>query len=788
MPLSPKQKKALAWTLLFSGGTVSLVALVFFLWFTWTLPSVKSLRSFKPPASSEVFSEEYIKIGEFFHPERRVFLGLHQTPPLMVKAFIAAEDSDFFKHRGISFIGILRAFLKNMLAGQVKQGGSTITQQVAKSLLLSPERTFVRKARELLLALKMERFLSKEQILEIYLNQVYLGNGAYGIQAAAQTYFRKDVAGLTVAQMALLGGITKAPSRDNPHTDPVRALNRRNYVIKRMYEEEYITKADAESAMAEPIAVKKESDLNLEFAPYFVEHLRRYVMEKYGDDLVYRGGLQIYTTARAVDALAANKALRKGLEDLDRRQGYRGPIEHLNEEDRASFLSKLKTSQPSLPVLIDSNLKALVLDVRDRDGKVLVDVGFTSGTITIESMKWARVPNPDRYWENDFIDRPSKALRVGDVIWVRYASEEKGETFFTLSQIPEAQGALVSLDPRNGSIRSMVGGYDYEKSEYNRAVQAKRQPGSAFKPLIYTTALDHGFTPASIIMDSPIVYDDPSKDSAWKPKNFEGDFQGPTIFRDCLIKSRNVPTVKILQQIGIPPVIQYAKRLGITSDLAEDYSLALGSSSISPLELANVYSEFASLGRKVTPFSIKKIVDRGGKVLEQNDWDDPGASLDDQAKVLIDQTSDQDALTKATELGKDLKNPLPENFVLTPQTAYMITHLLKDVIRSGTGTKAQALNRPAAGKTGTTNDNFDVWFVGFTPSLVAVVWIGFDQGRSLGAREMGGHAATPVWVDYMQEALAGRPVLDFQVPDGIAFAQIDQKTGKLKRKLLKISF
>ncbi len=765
---------------------LALVSVAGFLVFSWHLPSVASLKRFRPPVSSEVFSSEYVKIGEFFR-ERRIYVKLHQTPPFLVKAFIAAEDAAFFEHGGISPEGIVRAFVKNMAAGQVKQGGSTITQQVAKALLLTPERSFIRKAREVALALKMEKFLTKEEILEIYLNHVYLGSGAYGVQAAAQTYFNKDVMSLTPGEMALLAGLTKAPSRDSPLSDPERALGRRNYVLKRMLEESYITQEQHDEAVREPLTLATETNLNLRYAPYFVEYVRRHLIEKYGEDLVLAGGLQIYTTARVRDSLAATQAVRAGLEELDRHQGYRGPLEHVADADHAAFLAKLRREQPAPPKERDTSLRALVTAVRDKEGLTQVDLGFGGGVISLESMRWARKPDFERYWESALITRPSQALKPGDAILVRLAEEVensakppfKSARAVLLFQEPLVQGALIAIDPTDGGIRAMVGGYDYQKSEFNRAIQAKRQPGSAFKPIIYSAALDHGFTPARVIVDSPIVYDDPTHASTWKPKNYEGTFAGDTIFRDCLIKSRNVPTVKILQEIGIDAAIEYARKFGITSDLAKDFSLALGSSAVTPLELVSAYTVFATGGKRVEPVGILKVVDREGNVLERNLYEDPALGINDQIAAREQALAARKGAQDAVAAGKDPKASLPAGYVLSPQTAFLMTHLLKEVIRVGTGARAAAINRPAAGKTGTTNENYDAWFLGFTTDLVSGVWVGFDQASSLGVREMGGASASPIWLSYMQEALKGKPVVDFSVPDGVVFAQIDPQTGKL---------
>ena len=441
----------------------------------------------------------------------------------------------------------------------------------------------------------------------------------------------------------------------------------------------------------------------------------------------------------------------------------------------------------------DLSYEALVTEVNDSVGYTSVDLGVAKGTIPIDVMKWARQPNPDKYWEYDLIQRPSQALKVGDVVLVRQLDADrtferkkgqelpKDHAFYGLVQEPQVQGALISMDPRNGAIRAMVGGYDYRKSEFNRAIQALRQPGSAFKPLIYSTALDRNYTAASMIVDAPIVYDDPTRDFSWKPKNFTGKFYGDTIFRECLIKSRNIPTVKIVQDIGVGEVIDRARLFGITSPMTKDFSLALGSSAVRPVEIVSAYATFATGGKHVTPIFIKKVIDRNGTVLEDSNLENPFKTLDQQVELEEQESKAQQVHYSAIAAGK-AKSPLPDGYVISPQNAFVMTHLMKQVISSGTGRRASGINRPAAGKTGTTNDNFDAWFIGYTPTLVSGVWIGEDQAARLGVREVGGSAASPIWLSYMSDSLQETPVTDFEVPDGVVFAQIDAKTGKLATK------
>ncbi len=723
----------------------------------WNLPSVNALKKYIPAVTTEVYSKEYIKIGEFFD-ERRVFVPFEKIPPMLINAFISAEDSSFYEHKGISFLAILRAAVKNVEAGYKKQGGSTITQQVARGLLLSPKKDYTRKVKEIILAILMEKYLSKQDILEIYLNQVYLGQSSYGVQAASHVYFGKDVQDLSLAEIAVMAGLTKAPSRDNPAKDLLAAKKRQAYVLQRLREDKHILPEEAEAAMKEPLQIEQEYDLNHQIAPYFVEAIRQYVMNKYGSDRILKEGLQIITTLEFKAAVAANRAVEKGVEALDHRRGYRGPIKHFNEKEASEFLQKGREKYSAQNLQPKAIFEAMIVKVNDAKKNVDIDLGFIKDSISFESFDWMK---------------PSQ-LHAQDLIMVRYDGAK-----FNLYQEPQVQGSLIAMNPVTGEVTSMVGGYNFKKSEFNRATQGKRQPGSSFKPIIYTAALDHGFTPASIIVDAPIIYEDTSVEFEWKPQNYGGKFYGDTIFRDCLILSRNIPTIKIVQQLGMDTVIDYAGKMGITSTLDRNLSLALGSSIVSPLELITAYSVLASGGKKPTPIMIKKITDRNGNVLEQYDLSNlPDLNIEGQIQVHEKYEAEKSKYLDA--MNKGAKNePLPDKYVVSPQTSYIMTNLLKEVITSGTGHKASTLGRPAAGKTGTTNDNFDAWFVGFTPNLVAAVWFGFDEAQSLGAHEEGGQVATPVWLEFMQQTLDGKPVIDFQVPSGLIFASIDTKTGKL---------
>jgi len=726
-----------------------------------------------------------VKIGEYYN-QRRFFVSLDDVPPLLYQAFISAEDDSFFEHSGVSIMAIIRAMIKNIQAGYKKQGGSTITQQVARALLLTPEKKYSRKVKEIILAFLMERFFSKQEILEIYLNQVYLGNTAYGVQAAAEVYFGKDMAQMTLAEMAMIAGLTKAPSRDNPKKDLQKAKERQSYVLSRLLTENKISKQEHDQAVEEKIKVAQKSNLNLEVVPYFVEHIRTYLMDKYGAKRVLEQGLQVHTTLDIKAALSANTALKKGLEKVDRRQGYAGVIKNIPLEDKNKIIEgELLTQWAS-----DSpHRQALVLDYNNAQGWVHLHLGQREGYMLLEDFVWARKPDPNVYWEYRKIKKPSEVFQKGDLIWVKPNTEDATsttvpETFkalqrYALFQVPRVQGAILGIDPRTQEVKAMVGGYDFEVSQFNRALQSKRQPGSAFKPVIYASALDKGYTSATIINDAPVVYDDPTNEFRWKPKNYSGKFYGDTIFRDSLIQSRNIPTIKILQDVGVDHVIKYARKMGIESKMDRNFSLGLGSSSVSLMEMAKAFGVFASGGKKIAPYMISKVTDRDGTILESHQRSSFQESLDQQVERVQEHAYQEQKVDHIAKLGENPENKLPKPYAISPQTAFIMTHMLSEVITAGTGRKAISIGRPAAGKTGTTNDNLDAWFAGFTPDLVAVVWVGFDDQKPLAKRESGGSTAAPIWLDFMKGALEGKPKLDFERPPGISFAKVDAKTGYL---------
>jgi len=623
---------------------ISITALMVFgvasyFYFTHDLPSIGSMKDYKPPIVTKIFSEEGEIIGEFFNEKREV-VSLDRIPNYLIQAFVAGEDARFFQHKGLDYLAILRALYRNIFSGEIVQGGSTITQQVVKSLFLSPEKRFTRKIREAILAYKIEKYLTKEEILFLYLNQIYLGYGAYGVASAAENYFGKNIEELNITEAALLAGLPQAPSKNSPYQHPQQAKKRQVYILNRMVEEGFISSSEAIKAAQTPYILRSKEKPSIEKAPHFVEYIRRYVEEKYGKDTLYKNGLQVFTTIDLYFQRMAQEVMESGLKEIEKREKY---------------------------------------------------------------------PSAD------------------------------------LPLTPE--GALLCFDLETGFVKAMVGGRDFKKSQFNRATQARRQTGSAFKPIVYASALDKGFTPASIIVDSPIVFE--WGDKKWKPKNFEGKFSGPITLRNALTHSVNVVTVKIAQEVGTDYIRDYAKKLGISSPLYNNLSMALGSSSISLYELTKAYGVFANQGKVFKPIFIKKILDRDGNLLEENFplFSSQGSSEEEQP--------------------------------LTPQTAFLMTYLLRGVVQHGTGWRARSLGRPVAAKTGTTDQFMDAWFIGFTPELITGVWVGFDEERSLGENETGARAASPIWVSFMSKILKDKPIKDFPVPEGIEFMKIDPKTGQV---------
>ena len=714
------------------------------------LPQITSLNDYRPATVTTVFADGEEKIAEFFK-ERRIVLPLSKMPPQLINAFIAAEDSRFYTHKGIDLVSITRAFFKNLEAGTIVQGGSTITQQVTKSFLLTPERSYTRKLKEAILAYRIDQAFTKEEVLYLYLNQIYLGHGAYGVQAAAENYFDKSVHDLNLAECALLAGLPQAPSKYSPYRNAERAKQRQIYVLNRMVEEGFITSDEAGAAIETELDVKPRRNIYIEQVPFYTEHVRRYLEGKYGEDVLYNQGLQVYTAVNINMQKMARQAIAVGLHELDKRQGYRGVLKHLVASEIETFSKEIQDELIENPLEPGQFVQGVVVAVSNKKKTVTVRLGNEVGLIKFEDMDWARKPDPNIAYYRAKIKRPSDALKTGDVILVKIkGAPAKGDTIWPLAleQEPLAQAALVCIETGTGLVKAMVGGSDFKQSQFNRAVQSRRQPGSAFKPIIYAAALDKEFenpdkfyTAATVIVDSAIVYKDTERDFTWKPKNYKETFYGPTLMREALAKSRNLVTIKILQDIGVNYTIDYAGRLGITSELSRDLSIALGSSGVSLLELTKAYSVFANQGDLIAPIFILKVLDRDGNVLEETNF---------ESQQVID-----------------------------PSTAYIITSLMESVVTSGTGRRVKALGRPVAGKTGTTNDLYDAWFMGFTPQYVVGSWVGFDEEAPLGRGETGSRAASPIWLNFMQQAVADMPAKTFTPPENIEFIKIDAESGLL---------
>ncbi len=701
------------------------------------LPSLDGLREYQPSLITKVEADNRQVIGQFY-VERRILTPLHEVPQHLINAVIAVEDARFFEHPGLDVWGIFRAAWTNFKRGGKVEGASTITQQLARSLFLTTERTFQRKIRELFLAMKMEFILTKEQILEMYFNQIYFGHGAYGVGTASLTYFGKELSELRLPESAFLAGLLKAPNTYSPYKNYDLAKKRQEHVLRRMVQAGFLTQSLARETSATPLSFTRQSFERV--APYFLEDVRQHLVNEYGEAMAYKGGLRVSTTLNIQMQHRAEEALRKGLRELDKRQGWRGPIRH---EDPPAMLPEKPTADfPAFGEIMEG----LVVNVSQKEVTVLVH--DLIGTITLSDMRWAkrRIPEGASVSEASVIPITSarQLVRPGDVIEVSLKSTRNNTIRFRLDQTPLVEGALIAIDPRTGAVRAMVGGYHFKRSQFNRALLAIRQPGSAFKPIIYATAIDQGLTPATLILDAPVVYRQEEPGKTWKPENYEKRFFGPITVREALRHSRNAATIRLLEQTGIRRVINFSRSLGIQSPLSPDLSLALGSSGLTLQELTATYGVFANQGLALEPYTISLIRDQQDNILEQHVFEPRQA--------------------------------------VSKETAYLITHMMMDVIQSGTGKRARSIGQPLAGKTGTTNSYRDAWFLGYAPNLVTGVWVGFDSMGTLGKMESGAHAALPIWKDFMTEALKMLPVMTFSVPDGIQFVEVDRQTGTLANK------
>ncbi len=789
-PFSRRLLRLLRWLVagLFAGALAGTLVLVgAYLYLGPKLPSIESLKDVRLQVPLRVYTRGGRLLAEFGE-KRRSPVHYDQVPKLMVDAFLAAEDDRFFSHPGVDYRGMLRAAINLAITGQKGQGGSTITMQVARNFFLSPEKTFVRKLNEVFLALKIERELTKQEILELYLNKIYFGNRAYGVQAAAHIYYGVDINQLTLAQIAMIAGLPKAPSRFNPIVNPSRALERRAYVLGRMHYLHFITDDQYQQAMAAPVSASVHA-LRVEVnAPYVAEMVRAEMVKRFGSD-AYTAGYQVVTTIDGDRQKAANRALRQDLQAYDRRHGYRGPERHV---DPAQIADAAGREQVLADIPVVGGLRpGVVTAVGERDAKVFLE-GGTEIDIPWDGLDWARKYIDDNH-RGPKPDKAADVVAVGDV--VRVAQKDDGS--WRLAQVPKVSGALVALNPDDGAIEALVGGFDYFQSKFNRVTQARRQPGSSFKPFIYSAALEKGFTAATLVNDAPVVFNDPALESVWRPENYSGRFFGPTRLREALVHSRNLVSIRVLQAIGAGYAIDYATRFGFDKDaLPRNLSLALGSASVTPLQLATGYAVFANGGYRVEPYFIQTIKDEHDRVIEQADparvcdaacaqqADAAAAASAVQPAAASAPTADADAKPAAApdaNATPQVEQPVvPAPRVITPQNDYLMTTMMRDVILHGTGRRALSLGRhDLAGKTGTTNDQRDAWFAGFNQGLVAVAWVGFDQVRPLGHGETGAHAALPMWKAFMASALKGVPEQPLNQPPGLVTVRIDPKTGLL---------
>jgi penicillin-binding protein 1A len=754
------------------------------------LPDVDSLRDVQLQVPLRVYTRDgrlIAAIGE----QRRIPVRYDQLPPKLIQAFLATEDDRFFRHHGVDWQGILRAALANARAGGIRQGASTITMQVARDMFLSPKRDMKRKMSEVYISLLMETEFTKEEIFSLYVNRIFLGQRAYGVAAAAEVYFGKSLDELSIAEMATIAGIPTAPSTVNPVASPQAATVRRGHVLGRMFELGYITQAEYETAKSTPMESRLHGPSIEVDAPYVAEMVRNEMQARYGD-AIYTAGYQVFTTIDSRLQPAATVALRTGLLEYDRRHGWRGATDKIDlskVEGNAGLEAELE-ERP----MVGGLRPAIVEKVEGKTARIYVK-NLGSVTLPWEKMSWARRELPDEKTDRA-PTQASEILNPGDVIYT------VGTTAQTLQfvQVPEAQSALVAVDPKDGAVVALVGGFDYFQSKYNRATQARRQLGSAFKPFVYSAAFDKGFTPASVVLDAPIVLDQAGMEQAWRPKEDEDTFYGPVRLRVAMAKSINLVSVRLMREIGADYTWNFVQRFGFDkSQLPQDLTMALGTAELSPLQVATAYSTFANGGFHVSSYYIDRILDAGGKALFQAEPQVacPECGRTPDPPTVLPAASAQPALRsgavggaragRESQLdqgqpdGKSLipgKDLAPQ--ILKPQIAYLISDMLTDVIKHGTGQRALALGRDdIAGKTGTTNDAHDTWFSGFNGDLVATVWTGFDQDRSLGEGEQGARVSLPTWIFFMRQALAGAPRRKPPVPDGIVTVRISPDTGTL---------
>jgi len=752
---------------LFILGVITVAGIYFYL--APNLPSIETLKEVKLQVPLRVYTADKKLISEFGEMKRSP-LRFDEIPQPMIDAILSAEDSRYFEHPGVDYQGILRAVINLALTGKKSQGGSTITMQVARNFFLSSEKTYLRKMNEIFLAFKIEHELTKEEILELYLNKIYLGHRSYGIGAAAQVYYGKTVDQLTIAEMAMIAGLPKAPSRFNPITNSKRAVIRRNYVLGRMHALNHINSDIYDEAKEAPDSARLHG-LSIEVnAPHVAEMVRSQMVKQYGDEQTYTGGFNVITTIDSRLQKAANSALRRALLDYDARHGYRGVAGHI---DFANLPNIKSWQEIFMDISRVGHLTPAAVLALEEDA---ITVLLNSDDNHIVRIPWGGLS-----WAREYLDDNRRGpklkiaadvLKEGDLIYVQ-PSVKHG---WRLSQPPQTEGALISVSAHDGHIIALNGGYDFHRSNFNRVTQATRQPGSNFKPFIYSAALEKGFTAASMINDAPVVFDDPGLESAWRPENYSGKFFGPTRLRKALIKSRNLVSIRLMRSIGIPYALEYVSRFGFdVSSLPRDLSLALGSGAVTPLQLSAGYAVLANGGYRVTPYLIQQITDANDHIVFEAN---PATVCREDCVIPADEI---DALI----LGETEEGSLPRPIniakrVASEENIYLMTSMLRDVIKRGTGRRALQLKRnDLAGKTGTTNDQQDAWFSGFNADVATIAWVGFDQVRSLGNRETGGRAALPMWIYYMKEALKGTPEKPLERPAGLVTVKIDPENGLL---------
>ncbi len=737
--------------LLFVGamsGAAGLVGLYY--WASSDLPSFRKITDYRPPLVTTIYARGSKVLG-YLYSEKRFLVTLSEMPDHLPKAFLAAEDSTFYQHEGVDISAIARAMIKNLQRGGIKQGGSTITQQIIKRLLLSSEKSYKRKIKEAILAYRLEKYLTKDEILTIYLNQIYLGSRAYGVEAAARTYFGVHVADLTIAQAALLAGLPQAPTRYSPFRDFESAKNRQKYVLGRMLVQGWITQAQHDAAVVEPLVFKSMPDPSWEVAPFYLEEVRRELIDRFGEDQVYNGGLHVYTAVDLKHQEAAEQSLREGLVASEKRRGFKPSLEKIEKDKAEEFYER--SNVPAALLVPGRWVKALVQEVTGQGA--VVRFGDKYGVIPTEDMSWARgkVEPGDLVWASvtatpdkagaekpaaEAAQPPAKNVRKGKTPEAPpQAPGKPARPMWRLAMQlePRIEGALVSMDPRTGEVLACVGGFSFEKSQFNRATQSFRQPGSSFKPIVYSVAMDNGMTPATVVMDGPFSYVDPWSHQVWSPGNYEGDYGGPMTIRSALAKSKNLVTVRVAQQVGMKKIVERAQELGLRGEFVPYLPVSLGAVAVNLLDMVRAYSAFARDGSTIAPRFILEV---------KSPW------------------------------GEDLWINKPEvKQVMSPQTAYVMDCLLKEVVRAGTATALKVLNRPLAGKTGTTNDFQDAWFMGFSPYLLTGCYLGFDQPKSMGKGETGGRAALPIWLNYRKVVENDYPVEDFARPSGIVMGTVD---------------